>query len=242
MTGERAVKSNEEYYDEFAAWYENKRHDGYHAVIDDLEFDLLREYARDADVLEVGCGTGLILEKAAEVASRAVGVDISDGMLEQARERGLEVAQADASESLPFEDESFDLVYSFKVLAHIEDIDAALQEMARVTRRGGYLLLEFYNPWSLRYLAKRVGGPQRISKQTRESAVYTRWDSAIDLSRRLPENLEVLDFAGVRIFTPAAFFHKLPVVRGALRKMEFMGRDSMLKYFGGFLVVIAQRR
>ena len=94
MTGERAVKSNEEYYDEFAAWYENKRHDGYHAVIDDLEFDLLREYARDADVLEVGCGTGLILEKAAEVASRAVGVDISDGMLEQARERGLEVAQA----------------------------------------------------------------------------------------------------------------------------------------------------
>ena len=101
------------------------------AVIDDLEFDLLREYARDADVLEVGCGTGLILEKAAEVASRAVGVDISDGMLEQARERGLEVAQADASESLPFEDESFDLVYSFKVLAHIEDIDAALQEMAR---------------------------------------------------------------------------------------------------------------
>jgi len=242
MTGERAVKSNEEYYDEFAAWYENKRHDGYHAVIDDLEFDLLREYARDADVLEVGCGTGLILEKAAEVASRAVGVDISDGMLEQARERGLEVAQVDASESLPFEDESFDLVYSFKVLAHIEDIDAALQEMARVTRRGGYLLLEFYNPWSLRYLAKRVGGPQRISKQTRESAVYTRWDSAIDLSRRLPENLEVLDFAGVRIFTPAAFFHKLPVVRGALRKMEFMGRDSMLKYFGGFLVVIAQRR
>ncbi|MEC9398241.1 MAG: class I SAM-dependent methyltransferase, partial [Myxococcota bacterium] len=158
------------------------------------------------------------------------------------RARGLTVQQADAAEALPFEDESFDLVYSFKVLAHIEDIDAALQEMARVTRRGGYLLLEFYNPWSLRYLAKRVGGPQRISKKTRESAVYTRWDSAIDLSRRLPENLEVLDFAGVRIFTPAAFFHKLPVVRGALRKMEFFGRDSVFKYFGGFLVVIAQRR
>ncbi|MEC9442412.1 MAG: class I SAM-dependent methyltransferase [Myxococcota bacterium] len=242
MAREGAVKSNEEYYDEFAAWYENKRHDGYHAVIDDLEFDLLREYARGADVLEVGCGTGLILEKAAEVASSAHGVDISDGMLEQARARGLTVQQADAAEALPFEDESFDLVYSFKVLAHIEDIDAALQEMARVTRRGGYLLLEFYNPWSLRYLAKRVGGPQRISKKTRESAVYTRWDSAIDLSRRLPENLEVLDFAGVRIFTPAAFFHKLPVVRGALRKMEFFGRDSVFKYFGGFLVVIAQRR
>ena len=41
-----------------------------------------------ADVLEVGCGTGLILKRVAPVARRAVGLDISPNMLERARERG----------------------------------------------------------------------------------------------------------------------------------------------------------
>lgn len=242
MAPESAVKSNEDYYDEFAAWYELERHQGYHAMIDELEFDLLREHAQGADVLEVGCGTGLILSKVATIANRAAGVDISEGMLAPARERGLEVEQADAAAGLPYEDASFDLVYSFKVLAHIEDIRAALKEMTRVTRPGGHLVLEFYNPYSVRYLAKRLGGPQRISQETRESAVYTRWDDAVDIVRLMPDELEMVDFAGVRVFTPAAFLHKVPLVGALLRKAEFAARDSPLKYFGGFLVLIAQRR
>lgn len=233
-------KANRDYYDEFADWYERGRDRGYHAMIDDLEVDLLDEYVSGNDVLEVGCGTGLILDRVAPKANRAVGIDISGGMLHQAAERGLDVAQGDVT-ALPFADESFDVVYSFKVLAHVKDIDRALREVARVTRRGGHVLLEFYNPYSLRYLAKRAAGPGKISKQTDESAIYTRWDHAMDLSRRMPENLRVLDFSGIRIFTPAAAAHKLPLVGRALRKLEFAGRDSLLKYFGGFLVVIAEK-
>lgn len=152
----------------------------------------------------------------------------------------MEVVQADAT-ALPFADESFDLVYSFKVLAHVKDIQRALHEIARVTRRGGHMVLEFYNPWSLRYAAKRMAGPGKISQATNEGAVYTRWDSALDLSRRMPENVQVLDYAGVRVLTPAAIAHKVPVVAPILRKLEFAARDSTLKYFGGFLVVIARK-
>jgi ubiquinone/menaquinone biosynthesis C-methylase UbiE len=233
-------KDNREYYDEFADWYERGRDRGYHAMIDDLEVDLLGDYITDKDVLEIGCGTGLILDRVAKRAKRAVGIDISKGMLHQAVARGLDVAQGDVT-ALPFADESFDVVYSFKVLAHIKDIDQALREMARVTRRGGHLLLEFYNPYSLRYLAKNAAGPGKISKKTDESAIYTRWDHAMDLTRRMPENLRVLDFSGIRIFTPAAAAHKIPVVGRVLRKLEFATRDSLLKYFGGFLVVIAEK-
>lgn len=233
-------KNNRDYYDEFADWYEKGRDRGYHALIDDLEVDLLADYIDGKEVLEVGCGTGLILDRVAQRAQRAVGIDISKGMLHQAVARGLDVAQGDVT-ALPFADESFDVVYSFKVLAHIQDIDRALAEMARVTRPGGHLLLEFYNPYSLRYLAKRAAGPKKISRKTDESAIYTRWDTAMDLRRRLPETLRVVDYSGIRIFTPAAAAHKIPLVGRALRSLEFAGRDSLLKYFGGFLVVIAER-
>lgn len=233
-------KSNRDYYDEFAGWYEKERHHGYHAMIDDLEMGLIDPYLDNARVLEVGCGTGLLLQRAAQRAQHAVGIDISPGMLQLAVDRGLDAVQADAT-ALPFEDESFDLVYSFKVLAHVQDIQKALEEISRVTRRGGHMVLEFYNPWSVRYLAKRLGGPQKISRKTNEGAVYTRWDNALDLERRLPQNVRVVDFAGVRVFTPAAVVHKVPVVGSVLRKMEFAARDSALKYFGGFLVVIARK-
>lgn len=236
----KPAKENEAYYDEFADWYENERHSGYHAFIDRLETDLILPYVSGKDVLEIGCGTGLILRRVEPIAKRAVGMDLSEGMLEKARERGLEVYKANATD-LPFEDDSFDVVYSFKVLAHVEDINKALQEMSRVTRPGGVLLLEFYNKMSLRYLAKKIGGPQKISAQTHEGAVYTRWDTPFDLSRRLPEGLKIKDWAGVRVVTPLAKVHSIPGVRGAFQHVEMKARDSMLKYFGGFLVVILEK-
>ncbi|RAL22769.1 class I SAM-dependent methyltransferase [Lujinxingia litoralis] len=234
-------KDNQSYYDEFAAWYERERHDGYHRLIDDLEVDLVSRYGRGKDCLEVGCGTGLILERVSRVARRAAGIDLSPGMLEQARARGLEVSEGCATE-LPFEDASFDVVYSFKVLAHVEDIRKAVAEAARVVRPGGVLLLEFYNPKSIRYLAKNLGGPQKISEETRESAVYTRWDDPETIAGYLPEDVELMEWAGVRVFTPAAFLHKVPVVGSTLRKLEFVARDSPLSRFGGFLVAVARRK
>lgn len=234
-------EENRQYYDEFADWYENERHDGYHALIDDLESDLLSDFIVGKRALEVGCGTGLIMNRIRGRAERVVGIDISPNMLSQAAARGLDVAVADAT-SLPFDDETFDTVYSFKVLAHVQDIDLALREMTRVTRPGGHLVLEFYNKMSLRYLAKRVGGPQKISDETDEGAVFTRWDSPMDLVRRLPDNVKIDRWAGVRVVTPAASVHKIPVVKSVVSRVEWFARDSrLLRYFGGFLVMVLRK-
>src|SRR5215467_12745514 len=89
---------NRTYYDDFAGWYERERHLPYHRMLDDLEVELVERYARDKDVLEVGCGTGLILERVAQFAASARGIDISRGMLARAAARGLEVAQASATQ------------------------------------------------------------------------------------------------------------------------------------------------
>lgn len=235
-----ARKDNRSYYDEFAGWYERERHDGYHRVIDDLQVDLLGEHVRDRDVLEVGCGTGLLLHRVAQLARRARGIDISPGMLELARKRGLDVVEGCATD-LPFDSASFDVVYSFKVLAHVRDIEEAVAECSRVVRPGGLLFLEFYNPYSLRFLAKRLAGPKKISDATRESAVYTRWDGPEQIVDYFPAEVDIEGWSGVRIFTPAAVAYEVPVVAEALRAIEFAGRDTPLGRFGGFLVARARK-
>jgi SAM-dependent methyltransferase len=177
----------------------------------------------------------------ADAGRSAVGVDLSGGMLAHAHSRGLTVAQGSAT-SLPFADESFDVVCSFKVLAHVTEIETALHEMARVTRPGGKLLLEFYNRRSLRYVAKRLAGPQRIgASATDEAAIPTRWDTRATIEAMLPSDLALADTAGVRIFTPTAIVHRIPLVRSVFGWLERTGRDSPVRNFGGFLVAILEK-
>ena len=176
--GDHRVTTTQQYYDRFSETYDNERHRGYHRLIDELELDLVRRYGAGKDVFEAGCGTGLLLREAATVARSAVGLDLSRGMLTPARARGLTVVQGSLTD-VPLPSASFDLVYSMKVLAHVPPIERAVAELARLVRPGGHLLLEFYNPLSLRYLAKRLGGPGRIADDgTDESHVYTRFDRA----------------------------------------------------------------
>ena len=232
---------NRAYYDDFSRGYERERGYGYHELLDELEMSVVQPFAEGRRVLEVGCGTGLILARLAKRAADAWGVDLSPGMLRAARERGLQVVLGSATK-LPFGDAQFDLVCSFKVLAHVPDIEQAVREIVRVTRPGGTMVLEFYNPWSLRYLAKRIAGPQPISDGRTEADVFTRWDSPTRIRALFPSDATIEGFRGVRVLTPAAFAHKIPLLRDALRVAERSALDSPLRYFGGFLVVIARKR
>ena len=232
---------NRAYYDDFAAWYERERGHGYHRMLDDLEVDLVERHAGGGEILEVGCGTGLILGRVAGPGRRAIGVDLSRGMLAGARERGLDVVQSTAT-ALPFDDQRFDCTYSFKVLAHIEDIEGAMAEMARVTRPGGTVLAEFYNTRSLRYLVKRLKPPTAISESTSDEAVYTRYDNRETIRSYLPPSLEVVGWRGVRIVTPVAQVHQLPGVGAALRWLEHRLADApVARHLGGFLIAVLRR-
>jgi ubiquinone/menaquinone biosynthesis C-methylase UbiE len=190
-------------------------------------------------VLEVGCGTGLVLERIARFARSARGVDLSPGMLARARERGLDVTEGSATD-LPFADASFDVTCSFKVLAHVPQIERALAEMARVTRPGGIVIAEFYNPLSLRALLKRVGPPGKIGQAAHERNVYTRYDSPREVERLLPAGAKVVAARGVRIVTPSALLMRVPLLRIALRAAERGLADSPLRVFGGFYIVAAR--
>ncbi len=235
---------NRAYYDEFAAAYDKHRRPndphGYHALVDDLEIEIVERYGRNKSVLECGCGTGLLLERIAGFAQHATGIDLSPGMLEKARARGLDVREASVTK-LPFADGVFDVTCSFKVLAHVEDIRGALAEMTRVTRPGGVAIAEFYNPLSFRGLAKRVGPAGRVSATTRESAVFTRFDVPWDLDRILPSGTRIEARYGVRIVTPAALAMRIPVLRAILPRLERRLAPTLASYLAGFHVVVLRK-
>jgi SAM-dependent methyltransferase len=174
-----------------------------------------------------------LLRRFAQVTKSARGIDLSPGMLEKARARGLDVATGTAT-SLPFPDASFDVTCSFKVLAHVADIEGALAEMIRVTRPRGAVIADFYNPYSLRGLVKRFGPAGAISAFTDESAVYTRFDSPFRVAKLLPPGWRISASRGVRIVTPAALAFRVPWLRKALTISEWALADSPLSIFGGF--------
>jgi SAM-dependent methyltransferase len=233
------------YYDEFSSRYESERRpnlpDGYHALVDDLEVELVERYGAGGDVLECGCGTGLILERIARFARTAKAIDLSPGMLERARARGLDVREASVT-AIPFVPDSFDVTCAFKVLAHVPAIGRALAQMALVTRPGGVVIAEFYNPISLRGAIKRLAPARSISDRTRESAVYTRFDAPWVIPRLLPPTLHIEAVRGVRIVTPAAGALRLPIVRDVLRRVEWRFADTRAAFFGGFYVVVLRKR
>jgi ubiquinone/menaquinone biosynthesis C-methylase UbiE len=149
---ERIKEVNERYHDAAAASYDSKWGIDFGSVGQDQVSGKLRKALGRwpaepfGDALEIGAGTGyfsLNLLQAGAI-ERATATDISPGMLatleENAASLGLEVRTAAAeAETLPFGDESFDLVFGHAVLHHIPDLGRAFSEFARVLRPGGTL-------------------------------------------------------------------------------------------------------
>ena len=145
-------EANTRYHDVAAGHYDSKwgidfGELGQSQVATKLAKALGGEVRHYPDSLEIGAGTGyfslnLLL---GGVIARASCSDISPGMLQtlsaNAARLGLEVSTCAAdAEQLPFEDESFDLVFGHAVLHHIPDLPRAFAEFSRVLRPGGTLL------------------------------------------------------------------------------------------------------
>lgn len=129
-----------------------------------------------ASYLDLGTGTGRILEVVAPRARRAVGIDLNNEMLslarariEKARLNQVQVRRGDLFE-LPYPDASFDLVTIHQVLHYLEDPSAAIDEAARVLMPGGRLLIADFAPHMLEFLRdqhqhRRLGFSEKEAAQ-----------------------------------------------------------------------------
>ena len=99
-------------------------------------------------VLDVACGAGHAAELAAAHVRQVVGVDLTRALLDLGAERlaasGVTnvVLQEGNAVALPFVDESFDLVFCRTALHHMAEPERAVEEMARVCRTGGRVVIE----------------------------------------------------------------------------------------------------
>ena len=108
----------------------------------------LRDVAAPACVLDVGCGDGTAAGLAAQhnPGHRMIGLDWSASSLRQARRLGLTVVRAGVdAPGLPVRSESADVVIMSELIEHLVDPDSALDELFRVLKPGGSLLLSTPN-------------------------------------------------------------------------------------------------
>jgi ArsR family transcriptional regulator len=133
-------------------------------VADDAVEKVMRDAlgARPFDsLLDLGTGTGRLLELFAPLYARAVGIDASADMLAVARANldraGIANAQVRLGDihNLPFQRDSFDVVTVHQVLHYLDDPERALAEAARVLRPGGRLLVVDFAPHDLEFLRER---------------------------------------------------------------------------------------
>lgn len=99
-------------------------------------------------ILDVGCGKGFLLHDFSQVVPgvEVTGLDVSSYALDHAMEDLGGRLHLGSAASLPFEDKSFDLVFSINTLhnLHCYDLDKALREIQRVGRRHKYICVESY--------------------------------------------------------------------------------------------------
>ena len=106
-------------------------------------YDRIPAVIKGKEVLEIATGPGLLAKHVAPAAERMVATDYSDGMIAEAKKGecpdNLTFEVADAT-SLPYEDDSFDVVLISNALHVMPEPEKALEEIDRVLRPGGILI------------------------------------------------------------------------------------------------------
>lgn len=119
-------------------------------------------------MLDVACGAGQISIPAVRAGATVTGVDIASNLLEQARERarreGVDVRfdEGDA-EALPCDDASFDLVVSLIGAMFAPQPDRVAEELVRVCRPGGRIVMANWTPGGVRRADVQDGWPARAA-------------------------------------------------------------------------------
>ena len=108
-----------------------------------------------AVLVDVGCGGGLLAPHVD--GYRHIGVDLVHSALALAARHGVVPVQADAH-ALPLADSAADVVVAGEILEHVPDLESVVEELARVLRRGGTVVIDTINDtWLARVVLVTVG-------------------------------------------------------------------------------------
>jgi SAM-dependent methyltransferase len=153
--GENLLPRRDGEYDEFFRRYDSLRYSLESHIprcLDQIDF-------ANRPTLEIGLGQGADSEQLIRRGARWSGVDLTRESIERVsmrlaiRNLPYERLEQGSVTSLPFADDSFEIVYSHGVLHHVPEIERAQSEIARVLRPNGTLVVMLYAKYSVNYLA-----------------------------------------------------------------------------------------
>lgn len=181
------------------------------------------------DSLEVGCGDGWY---SAQLRPR-IGVDISFNSVKRFEGLRTRLMVADV-ENLPFADSSFDVVYGFSILHHLENIGRGLKEINRVLKPGGCIAFGGENSalCPMNYVFPVLYGNWHIEKGFRRI-------SPVKVGALLNET----GFADHRYATGGFAIYGInePVMRATRAVESVVERSAFLRRFAGFLYFSAKK-
>jgi ubiquinone/menaquinone biosynthesis C-methylase UbiE len=174
------------------------------------EVKIVKDFLKKSNkgkLLDVACGTGRVFPY---YGNREVyGIDISEDMLAIAKKRlssaKLKVSSAD---KIPFEDNYFSVVITSRFIMHTPDYEKVIKEMIRVTKRGGSIIIDFPNKYSLSYFTTK----KRLSSKKGNLKYFNQF--SIKEIKEIAEknNLEIKEIKA-KTFFPAKIlpknFHKM---------------------------------
>ncbi len=112
----------------------------------------LKKFNTNAKILDAGCGNGRYANKIYNQTfyKRISAIDLFDNSFDNISFQKASV------ESLPFNDNTFDLVYSISVVYYSDDVTKAINELKRVLKPGGILIITAFNKWSIFSIFRKI--------------------------------------------------------------------------------------
>lgn len=168
------------------------------------EFVVTRAGVRDARLLDVGCGGGLLAESLTRAGASVTAIDLAPSMVEVARLHALEASLAidyrvlSSGELLTQAPAQFDVVTCMEMLEHVPEPDHTLAELAALVRPGGHVFVSTINRTARAFLIAILGAEYVAQILPRGTHEYGRLIRPSELARwGRAAGLEVREIAGL---------------------------------------------
>ena len=187
--------------------------------------------------LDLGCGTGLFTDKVYQATkARITGIDISEELLSQARQRLPEAEfKIEDAMNMSYEDNHFDVVFGSSILHHLE-MDKATKEIFRVLKPGGKMIFaepNMINPQIL--VQKNVPFIKRWLGDSPDETAIVRWNFAGMMKEIGFEKVRVFPYDFLHPYTPSPF---IPLVKSMGTLVE---KIPLLKEIAGSVVIYGEK-
>jgi len=237
------------FYSEEAPLYDKERwSSGVGQYIDQAQKEIVKSMLPDVSgkkILEIGAGTGRFSFLLAEMGAEVTTLDISQEMLDIIKRKTesanlsekISMIRADASQKIPFSDNSFDFCIAINTLSHIKDVPGLFREVFRILKPGGIFLSNYPNLGSIYF---PFGVVVNLRKKALRKNVFTKWYSLVEIKELHKTNeFQIISTRGQIHFSlntnNKCFLYFLQLTDKIFRK-------SILKYFAPTIFIKAIRK